>query len=230
MPITLTSHGATNSISNKQGWEYIKHVEWDESYVTHVDLSLDTDRYTNFILTWWVTGRENVSNLHYKTASGSHSSTNLVFLRNSSIEGAFNGVEDDITNSYNQVYVGSNAYHASAFAGGPSYSYQVDNKAWLGSGDGQYWVGKGTALISVPPYSNYDSTSSRAAVHSWGGLSNDVGTPTNDSTYVMDAATTYKRDDSKSWQIRGIRLVGSAFPTDKYLSRKGWVLLQGIKR
>jgi hypothetical protein len=230
MPITLSAQGYNNAVSDKNGWEYIKHVEWEESYVTHIDFTLDADRYTNYILSYSIVNRHNQSSLHYNNPSDHFNGAYVTFLRNSAVEGAMDGFGDDITNSYNSVYKTSNQYAATTSTT-PSWTHhQGDtlNKIWLGAGDGSYWCGQGMALISIPPYSNYDNTSSRACLRSLGGLTADNPSSSKEA-YWMDGSGTYARDDTKSWQIRGIRIVCNGHPS-KFITRKGWILLQGVRR
>lgn len=202
MAITLSAGGANgNSLTNRDGWEYITKCSWVDQDVSHVYFSLDKKKYEQFILNMYTDGSPLWSGAYMEFMTGPNTADEL---------GGLSSVG----------WANSTSYMGSNFTS-PNYTNAAGNDAsygWL-AGDGSIWLGHSMCLISVP-----DTALNWASVRSMGGLSTNESVVSTPYSYVEDAHGVCKTKYGR--EITGIRIFGSGGGT----SRRGSMTLHGIKK
>jgi hypothetical protein len=214
MPITLQASG--NSASDKDAWEYVDHAVWDGPLVSEVNFNLDKTKYINWVLTY------------YLDPQPSWSGASLRFMFDGQNEAtSVNPEPYPASGGLQNTWRSSTLYTGTTFSE-PNYTNEQGNDTipylWL-TGNGAIWTEYSTILISVP-----DTNDNFASARHFGGLITNtyVGTPTSHPYtpygYNEESAGTMTAKFAR--QITTLKITSNVSGT----SRKGYFILQGVKR
>jgi hypothetical protein len=210
MPITLQASG--NSASDKDAWEYVDSAIWDGPLIADVVFNLDKTKYTQWVLTYMFDTNPTWSGMGVRFLFDGQNEVTSVNPEPYPASGGLQNAWDTAT-----LYTGSDFTI-------PNYGNEngFDFTYMWGAGNGSIWYGYGQMLISVP-----DTDVNYAAVRNFGGLGITGATQGSSKAYNEETTGTMKSKFSR--QITAIKIMSNTAPYG-LLSRKGYIILQGVKR
>lgn len=211
MPITLQASG--NSASDKDAWEYVDSAIWNGPLVADVVFNLDKTKYTQWVLTYMFDTNPTWSGMGIRFMFDGQNEVTSVNPEPYPASGGLQNAWDVAT-----LYTGADFAEPNyGNENGYNFTYM-----WA-AGNGGIWYGHGQMLISVP-----DTDVNYAAARNFGGLGPNTSiTPQTGWTYNEETTGTMKSKFAR--QITAIKIMSNVGPYG-YLSRKGYILLQGVKR
>jgi hypothetical protein len=218
MAITLQASG--NTASDKDAWEYVDSAIWDGPLVSEIIFNLDKTKYTQWVLTHFIDPYPTWSGVALKFMYDGQNEVSSVNPEPYPSGSGTNGLQ----NSWDSATL----YMGADFTS-PTYSNEYGNAGttylWCqGNGPGA-WSCYGQMLISVP-----DTDVNYASVRNWGGLAAISAYNAGSITYMEETTGTLKSKYSR--QITAVKLTGEALAGSAGIttSRKGYVILQGVRR
>ena len=210
MPITLQASG--NSASDKDAWEYVDSAIWDGQLVAEINFNLDKTKYTNWVLTYHI------------DPNPTWSAASLRFMFDGQNEAtSVNPEPYPASGGLQNTWRSATLYMGTTFSE-PNYANEFGNDTfpylWL-QGNGSVWTEYSTILISVP-----DTDVNYATARSFGGLiTNTASGAYSPYAYNEESAGTMTAKFAR--QITTLKITSNAaYGT----SRKGYFILQGVKR
>ena len=210
MPITLQASG--NSASDKDAWEYVDSAIWDGPLIADVVFNLDKTKYTQWVLTYMFDTNPTWTGMGVRFLYDGQNEVSSVNPEPYPASGGLQNAWDVAT-----LYTGAD-FAIPNYANDNGYDYTY---MW-GAGNGSIWYGYGQMLISVP-----DTDVNYAAVRNFGGLGINGASQGSSKAYNEETTGTMKSKFSR--QITAIKIMSYAAPYGLF-SRKGYIILQGVKR
>jgi hypothetical protein len=213
MPITLQASG--NSASDKDAWEYVDHAAWDGPLVGEINFSLDKTKYTQWVLNYYIDPNPTWSGGSLKFMYEGQNEVSSVNPEPypTAVAPAPVGLQNTWRSA--TLYMGANFTE-------PNYGNEFGNDTypylWL-QGNGAPWTEYSTILISVP-----DTDVNFATARSFGGLVHNNGTQTPYAYNEESAGTMTAKFARQTTTLKITSNVSYA------TSRKGYFILQGVKR
>lgn len=211
MPITLQASG--NSASDKDAWEYVDSAIWDGPLIADVVFNLDKTKYTQWILTYMCDINPTWQGVGIRFLFDGQNEVTSVNPEPYPASGGLQNAWDVAT-----LYTGAD-FSEPNYTNENGYNYTY---MWA-AGNGSIWYGHGQMIISVP-----DTDVNYAAVRNFGGLGINGATQGGSKTYNEETTGTMKSKFAR--QVTAIKIMSNYDPGYGFLSRKGYILLQGVKR
>jgi hypothetical protein len=220
MPITLQAAG--NSASDKDAWEYVDHAVWDGPLVGEINFSLDKTKYTQWVLTYHIDPNPTWSGASLKFMYEGQNEVSSVNPEPypTAVAPAPVGLQN--------TWRSATLYTGVTFTE-PNYANEFGNDTfpylWL-QGNGAPWTEYSTILISVP-----DTDVNYASARNFGGLITNkvIGDPPaayNPYAYNEESAGTMTAKFARQTTTLKITSNNASYG----VSRKGYFILQGVKR